>query len=70
MSTIPVIWEAEDFGSRPALAKSYQDPVSTNKPCMMVHNLNNPSYAGSVGRKIVIWAGLGNVARPYLKYTE
>jgi hypothetical protein len=39
-----------DHGSRPALAKSDQDPISTNK-LGMVMEACNLSYAGGLGRR-------------------
>jgi hypothetical protein len=50
--------DQEDCGSRPAWEKSYQDPISTNKPGKVMHAWN-PSYMGDVGRRIVVQCWLG-----------
>jgi hypothetical protein len=43
----------EDHGSKPAQAKSYPDPVSTNKPSMVMLAYS-PGYVRSIDRKITV----------------
>jgi hypothetical protein len=56
----------KDCGSRPVRAKSYQDPISTNKLGMMVHPCN-PSYLEGIGRICGPRMAWAKSWRPYLK---
>jgi hypothetical protein len=48
------IWMMKIQGSRPTKAKkSYRDPISTNKPDMVIHALD-PNYIRGIGRRIVV----------------
>jgi hypothetical protein len=44
--------DQENCSSRPTLAKSQQDSISTNQPDMVVC-IYNPSYVGGLRRRIV-----------------
>jgi hypothetical protein len=45
--------DKEDCNSRSALAKSLQDPISTNKKLHVVTHVCHSSYAGSISRRIM-----------------
>jgi hypothetical protein len=45
--------DQEDYSLRPAVAKSWQDPISTNKLGMVVQTCF-PSYAGDRGLRAVV----------------
>jgi hypothetical protein len=59
--------DLEDHSSRPAQAKSSQDPISINKKLGVVALNCHPSYMGSANEKIMVQVGLGIIVRPYLK---
>jgi hypothetical protein len=52
----------EDGGSRPAQAKSLQDPISVNRSLALQHGPAIPTI-GSINENTVVQAGLGHKAR-------
>jgi hypothetical protein len=55
--------DLENGGLRLGGGKSSQDPISANKPCMMVYTCHS-SYIGSTNRRTAVQAGWGINYRP------
>jgi hypothetical protein len=53
-----------------ARRKSSQDPILTNKKLGTVAYTCHPIYAEGVNRRMVVQAGLGIKAKPYLKSNQ
>jgi hypothetical protein len=64
--TAPAKIEIGRSGLEATLAKSLQDPISTNKLGMVVHPCN-PSYVECINRRTEVLINLGKNIRPYLK---
>jgi hypothetical protein len=61
--------DLEDCGLRPVAAKCLQDPISINRPDVVVH-AHQPSYMGGINKRIMVLTDLGKNKRFCSKLTQ